>query len=162
MGKTLEKEEKEREGLGCVYVCLLGVAPQTEDRYVASLFWECLFICPSRDVRALGQTPRRAVYSQSGGTQETANGSFQGKNARGDPRGSIGGNESYGRGPDGDHFQPRGPEVEPHTGNMSFYIYVTCTLRYLAYQECLSTIKKNVKGWPRFQSRNGKSEWFTA
>lgn len=37
MVKTVEKEEEEREEAGCVYVSLLGVAPQTEDRRAASL-----------------------------------------------------------------------------------------------------------------------------
>lgn len=56
-----------------------------------------------------------------GAAQETANGSFPGKNTRGDPCNSIGGNEPRGRGPDGDYFQPRGPKVELPTGNMTFY-----------------------------------------
>lgn len=94
-----------------------------------------------------GQTPKCAVYSQTGGAaQETANRSFPGKKARGDPRSSIGGNEPRGRGPGGDYFQSGGPEVGPPTGNMTFYIYITRTLRYLAYQEWLSTIKPNVRG----------------
>ncbi|XP_076578951.1 histidine ammonia-lyase-like [Chaetodon auriga] len=50
-----------------------------------------------------------AVYTQSWGvSQETANRSFPGKKARGDPQCSIGGNEPRGRGPHGDHFQSRG------------------------------------------------------
>lgn len=67
-------------------------------------------------------------------------GASRGKKATGDPFISIGGNEPRGRGLDGDHFQPRGPEVGPHTGNMTFCIYITCTLRYLAF-----TIKPNVR-----------------
>lgn len=77
---------------------------------------------------------------REGAAQEAANRSFPGKKARGDPLSSIGGNEPRGRGLDGDHFQPRGPEVGPHTGNMTFYIYITCIVKYL-----VSTIKPDVR-----------------
>lgn len=95
-----------------------------------------VYVCPSRGVQACRQTLKHAVYSQSGGRlRKQSTGASREKKARSDPRCSIGGNEPCGRGPDGDHFQPRGPEVEPPTGNMTFYIDITCTLRYLAYQE---------------------------
>ncbi len=156
--KNVEKEEEEREEVGCVHVSLLGVAPQTEDRCAASLLWECLSICLSvKGCMSHTGRHRSVLFIHGvGAAQETANRSFPGKKARGDPCSSIGGNEPRGCGPDGDYFQSGGPEVGPPTGNMTFYIYITCTLRYLAYQEWLSTRKHTVRDWPRLQSINGK------
>lgn len=64
-----------------------------------------------------------------GAAQETANRNFLGEKATGDLCCSIEGNEP--RGPEGDHFQPRGPDVGLPAGNMTFYIHITCTLKYL-------------------------------
>ena len=44
--------------------------------------------------------------------QEAVNRSFPGKNVRGYPQCSIGGNEQCGCGPEGDYFQPTIPEVQ--------------------------------------------------
>lgn len=92
----------------------------------------CESVCLSIKGRTSLQADTEAccLFTELGAAQETVNRSFPGKKARSDPQCSIGGNEPCGRGPDGDHFQPRGPDVEPPTGNMTFYIDITCTLRY--------------------------------
>lgn len=58
-----------------------------------------------------------------GAAQETANESFPGKKAMGDPCRSIEGNEPCGRRPKQDHFQPRGSEMGPPS-LLLYYIHI--------------------------------------
>lgn len=101
----------------------------------------CVYLSVRQGMYELAGRHRSVLFiHRVGAAQEAANRSFPGKKAGGDPCSSIGGNEPCGRGPDGDHCQTRGPEVGPPTGNVTFYIYITSTLRYLA-----TTIKSNVR-----------------
>lgn len=148
----LEKEEKEREEAGlCVCVPLLGAAPQT----VLPVYCEglCLFVCPSRDVTGWEHTPKWAVYSRSGSGSGNGQRELPGKKTRGNPGGSMRGNEPRGRGPDG--RRPL-PAEEPWVGttHRKYDIYITCTLWYLCYQQWLSTIKPNVT-----KINSGDKEW---
>ena len=64
MGKTAEKEEKEREEAG-LYPRWEQLLRQKID--VQTVYCKCLFVCPSRNVWAHGQTLQCAVCSQSEG-----------------------------------------------------------------------------------------------
>lgn len=104
MGRTVDREEREREEAAMRARLCLGAPPQTEDRCASSLMGECVSerLSPPMDVGHWSVLFIRRVRGvsrlrkQPGGGKEASR--------RKSLRASIGGNEQHGRGPDGNYF----------------------------------------------------------